>query len=450
MRVMKTNSFSRKKSHHKGKTFFGKEDKKSINKLARFTGFIERSKGKISAYNLILGFMHMVSKGLKTYESLASEIAVLSGKSLSKQAVEERMNPKTENMLRLFFEEKLSSILQDSTVGKTTRLKGKFKSIKIDDSTIINLPAELSGFFPGNVSRGEKKSQVKIHALYNFTDNTFPFLHLHSFTENDQSLSPNVLGHLESGDLILRDLGFQVLSVQKQFIEQEIYFVSKKKFGIRVFDVNTGEEIKLLTHLRKKGWFDKEVLVGKTDQLKMRLVISPLAPGKTGERRRNARKDRDRRCNHSLAYYELLGYSVLITNVPKEKCSRKEIGELYGLRWRIETIFKSWKSHLSLEKIIPKHCKNIHRIKCYLYLMLLYILLFQMVWMNHYTSGRKNKGNKCQLSILKLAKFFAQHLSIILEAAQTNKLEKQLFKQCEYEKRNDRETTMEKYEKLAA
>ena len=73
-----------------------------------------------------------------------------------------------------------------------------------------------------------------------------------------------------------------------------------------------------------------------------------------------------------------------------------------------------------------------------------------MVWMNHYTSGRKTKGNKGQLSILKLAKFFAQHLSIILDAAQANKLEKQLFKQCEYEKRNDRETTMEKYEKLAA
>lgn len=390
----------------------------------------------------------MVSKRLKTYEDWASETGILCGKSLSKQAIEERMNSKTENMLRLVFEEKLSSLLHNSIVEKTMDTGQKFKSIKIDDSTIINLPVTVREVFPGNVSRGEKKSQAKIHTLYNLTNNTFPFLNLHSFRENDQSLSDSVLPYLEEGDLILRDLGFQVLSVQKEFIEKGIYFISKKKFGTKIFDIHTGKEIKLLKHLRKKGWLDKEVLVGKTDRVKMRLVIIPFSQEKAGQRRRKAKKDRDKRCNHSLEYYELLGYSVLITNVLSDKCSRTEIGQIYGLRWRIETIFKSWKSYFSLEKIIPIKCKNIHRIKCSIYLMLLYIVLFQMVWMNYYLKDRK--GGFQGLSLLKLAKFFTQHLNIILEQKTGKKLEKQLFRQCKYEKRNDRENTMEKYEKLVA
>lgn len=447
MRLMKTNSLNRKKSLYKGKTILGKEDKKRINKLARFCGFIVRGKGKITPMNLILGFMQMASKGLKTYEDWASETAMLCGKSLSKQAIEERMNSKTENMLRLVFEEKLTSLLDISTVEKIMDPIPKFKSIKIDDSTIINLPVTISDLFPGNVSRGEKKSQAKIHALYNFTSNTFSFLNIHSFRENDQSLSGKILPHLEPGDLILRDLGFQVLSVQKQFIEKGIYFISKKKFGTKIFDTATGQEIKLLHQLRKKGWFDKEVLVGKTEKVKMRLVISPFSQAKAGKRRRKAKRDRDKRCNHNLEYYELLGYSVLITNIPCEKCSRKEIGQLYGLRWRIETIFKSWKSHLLLEKIIPQKCKNIHRIKCSLYLMLLYIVFFQMVWMNHCFSNR-NGGAK-NLSLLKLAKFFTQHLKIILDPKRRKEWEKQLPK-CRYEKRKDRENTMEKYQKIAA
>lgn len=445
---MKTNSPDRKNSFNKEKTIFGKEDKKRINNLARFCGFMIRSKGKITAVNLILGFMKMASKGLKTYEDWASETAVLCGRSLSKQAIEERMNSKTEDMLRLVFEQKLNSLLSDSNVEKSNCPSEKFKSIKIDDSTIINLPVTVSEFFPGNVSRGAKKSQAKIHALYNFTNNTFSFLNLYSFRENDQSLSGNVVPYLEPGELILRDLGFQVLAVQKQFIEKGIYFISKKKFGTKIFDITTGAEIKLLNHLRKKGWFDKEVLVGKTEKVKMRLVISSFSEAKTEQRRRKAKKDRDRRCNHSLEYYELLGYSVLITNIPSDKCCRKEIGQLYGLRWRIETIFKSWKSHLSLEKIIPQKCKNIHRIKCSIYLMLLYIILFQMAWLNCCVKGNKKGSNN--LSLLKLAKFFTQHLCTILDPNRKEILNKQLLKQCNYEKRNDRENTMEKYEKLAA
>lgn len=389
-------------------------------------------------------------KNLKSYEDWSSEIGIMSGKSLSKQAVEDRMNAATSKMIRLVFEDKLNSILSSSGNNKVAQIRGKFNEIKIDDSTVLSLPEELKTFFPGNVSLGRKKAQIKIHALHNFTENSFEFLNVHNYTDSDQRLSDRVLPHLQSGDLILRDLGFQNLTIQKELISRGVYFVSKKKSGVSVFDCKTGLQVDLLKYLRKKKYFDGVVYVGAKEKVQMRLVIQPLQKEIADERRRKTRHDRDRRVNHSKEYYELLGYSILITNVPKEMCNLEQIGLLYGLRWRIETVFKSWKSNFSLEKILPKRCNNPQRINCVIYLMLLMILLFQTVWLKSIVKTSEKPEANSHFSLLKLSKFFIQHFIEIVEGENSKKLLKQLQRQCWYEVRNDRQNTMEKYYKMAA
>ncbi|MDZ4205448.1 MAG: hypothetical protein U1C46_11610 [Bacteroidales bacterium] len=107
-----------------------------------------------------------------------------------------------------------------------------FNNVKIDDSTTISLPDAMAKEFPGSVTRGVQKAQAKIHAMYNLTDNNFSFLDVHSFANNDQSLSANVLPYLEKGDLCIRDLGFTILDVVSKFIEKGIYFVARKSYGI--------------------------------------------------------------------------------------------------------------------------------------------------------------------------------------------------------------------------
>lgn len=80
-------------------------------------------------------------------------------------------------------------------------------------------------------------------------------------------------------------------------------------------------------------------------------------------------------------------------------------------------------------------------------LLLLYILLFQVVWYNSIT---KNKEGHSRLSLLKMAKFFMQHFSLILTIESDKKLIKQIRTQCCYDDRKDRLNTMEKYENLVA
>ena len=46
-----------------------------------------------------------------------------------------------------------------------------------------------------------------------------------------------------------------------------------------------------------------------------------------------------------------MGWTIFITSLTDSEITIDDFMELYGLRWKIETIFKTWKSHLSFDKI---------------------------------------------------------------------------------------------------
>lgn len=447
---MKTNNFSRKQSHYKGNTISDKLGAKLINKVARECGYKKRSGGKIKAKSLIVGFMMMVSKKMNTYESWASEVSLLVGKSLTRQAIDSRMNSETHAMLKNLMEDYLRASIQQTHLKDKDAITSKYGSIVIEDSSTLGLPAELSATFPGNVSQGEKKAQAKIHALYNYTDTSFSLLHVHSYRQNDQSLSANSLPYLKSGDLLLRDMGFLKISVLKKLDSNGIQFITRKTASVKVYDSATGTEVNLIKALKKHSCFDKQVLIGTEEQLKLRLVILPLPPEQFAERRRKAKQSRDKRLNHSKAYYQLLGYAIYLTNIPRETADAKEVKYLYRLRWQIEMIFKSWKNCFSIEKMIPQKCNNPERIYCMIYLMLIYIIIFQAVWFNACRNKLKSRDTELELSLLKMAKFFAQHFHLIFTLNDDKKIRKQIEIHCCYDARKDRLNTMQKYGKLAA
>jgi hypothetical protein len=442
---MKTNSSNRKNILLKESIILGKLKTKTINKLAKLSGFIKRQGGKISPTSLIIGFLKMVSKQRNTYADWATEIGLLEMQTITKQSMNERMNEQTEVFIKQVVKQQLSDKLKSVKQKNITGLLKNFNNIFIDDSTTLHLPDELCDVYPGNVSRGKKKSLAKIHALYNLTSNNFAFLDIHSFTNNDQSLSSNVLPYLQKGDLCLRDLGFLVLSVLEDLINKGVYCLSRKKYKMKIYDIKTGDEINLTKELKYKKVFDKEVLLGTKQQLKIRVVAIAISQQQANERIRKAKKDRDRRLNHSQEYYQSLSYSFYITNISKEMCSAKELFQLYKLRWNIEVIFKSWKSCFSLEKIIHRQCVNENRVNCIIYLMLLYIYLFHVVW--RYCEKSINPTDR-QLSILKLASFFRKHFNELIFA---NKyIYEQIQTHCLYDKRKDRENSKEYYYKCAA
>lgn len=447
---MKTNSLNRNKSYDKENAILSKLKTKTINKIARSSGFIQRSTGKISPKNLLIGFMIMISKQRNTYCDWATEIGLLEKKTISKQALNERMKPETKQFVKNFLQDLLKQELSRGKVGKIKGVLKQFKNIQIDDSTTLSLPDALVEEFPGNKSRGVPKAQAKIHAMYNLSENNFSFLNVHSFSNNDQSLSADVLPYLQKGDLCLRDMGFTVLEVVSKLIDKGVYFIARKKYCTKVFEVQSKIEVSLLKELRKTKFIDREVLVGSKQQIKVRLVAIPLSPQQAQERRRKARADRDRRLKHTPEYYELLGYTIYITNVSSKQCNAKEIFQLYKLRWNIEIIFKSWKSCFSIEKLIHNQCKNAIRVNCIIYLMLTYIYLFHVIWWHQCEKDIGTQPTRESLSILKLANFFKNHFMELITSKSNKEIIKQMKVHCMYEKREDRINTKKFKLKFAA
>lgn len=447
---MKTNSSNGKNSHSKVTLNFGQLTNRTLNKIARTNGYIQRKSFSISPKSFIVGFMFMVSKRRNTYTDWATEIGLLEGRSFSKQALNERMRPQTEKFVKQVIEETISKQMCFKPSPKANGPLGHFGNVMIDDSTTLSLPDALAGTFPGNVSKGVQKAQAKIHAMYNMTENNFVFLNVHSFSNNDQGLSPNVIPYLKEGDLCLRDLGFTILETISEFVDKGIYFIARKSYTATVYDVDTKKELNLLQELRKNNFIDKQVLIGKKKKIKLRLIALAIPDEQAAVRRRKAKADRDRRLNHSPEYYELLGYSIYITNITTIQCNAEEIFQLYKLRWRIEIIFKSWKSCFSIEKIIHHQCTNAIRVKCIIYLMLLYIYLFHVVWWKYCENKIKTELKHVELSILKLANFFKNHFTQIITSRSDQQIIKQILIHCCYDKRNDRVNAKQYYQKMAA
>ena len=81
----------------------------------------------------------------------------------------------------------------------------------------------------------------------------------------------------------------------------------------------------------------------------VRLIAAPVNQETADLRRMKARKE-TKGHNPSQAVLELMGWTIFLTSLGPE-VSFNELLETYGLRWRIEVIFKAWKSNMDFHII---------------------------------------------------------------------------------------------------
>lgn len=210
-----------------------------------------------------------------------------------------------------------------------------FERVLIQDSTTLQLHPRLAAAFPGSRNQlGKTHALAKIQATYDLLAEQFVCFDLTAFTRNDQAASQDILNLARPGDLVLRDLGYFVLSVFAKLHKGGVFFLSR-------------------------------------------------------------------------------------------------------LRWRIEIIFKAWKSHFRIAELPNGSAAQIQTM---IYARLLFLCLFQTlfdplaIYFQH-VYGRS-------LSLLRFAQFLALHHWIIISLVHTPKgkplLENLLLRHCCYEKRPDR------------
>jgi hypothetical protein len=307
----------------------------------------------------VAGFIESCSGGCNTYSSWAASIGNINGKAISKQAIFDRMNEASVSFAKEIFSQAMNTKLK---AVRESKLFKSFKRVLLQDSTTLSLPDCLVNHFPGNVSRGKQKAVARLQCIINIAQMQWLHLSLDAYTKNDQSASGLVLPLLRKGDLLIRDLGYFVLDILRRIIEKKAFFISRLKYGITIYD-SKGKEINWKHLCKTKRIIDRKVFIGKEHQIPVRIILIPL-PAKVVEQRiRKAKKDRDKRLNHSRDYYIWLKYNVFITNVVSETLDSKEVARAYKVRWQIEILFKSWKSGGDLQQVLHERCTNIYRVE---------------------------------------------------------------------------------------
>lgn len=415
-----------------------------LSKLSRESGFVKRKPLKAEGDKFLLGFLNAVFCHQTSLMCLAFSIGQFINNTLSKVAVRKRLNSGFASFLNLILAVVLSEKLKSEKPLIESEALKSFKRVYLQDSTTISLVAKLAAFFPGSgTNNGKKAATLKIQLIYDALAESFSFFDITSFRDNDQKASALISQIAKAGDLVIRDLGYFALTVFAQLQEKEIFYLSKLKYGVNVYCKDGSSQIDLVQLIKKQlrnsqttgTAIDIDVKVGAKVKLPTRLVVIPLPAEVANERRRKAKKNRNQRLNPGKNHLFLMGFNIFITNVERQTWAAKKLAEVYQLRWRIEIIFKSWKSNFHITSVPTSTAACV---EAYIHAMLIYITLVQTyIFMPLFQMIYQKNGRL--LSILKLTKLLdllslTPFQSARMEDKQVN-IVQQIIYHAVYEKR---------------
>lgn len=379
--------------------------------------------------------MLLVSQSVVSFRRWAVLVGVLGQLCLSKQALWERITPRAVAFLQAVLAHVLHRRLARAVPAHPTAL-ATFPRVLIQDSTTLKLSPKLATAFPGSRNqRGADHGHLKIQSLYDLRGQRFVSFSLSGFNRNDQAAAPDVLAVARAGDLVLRDLGYFVLATFAQIAQAGAFFLSRLRLDTTLRDARTGQPLDLLGTLKRQGRLDREVWLG-APQLRVRVVAVKLPEAVAAERRRKAKQNRDQRSRPTVRHLALLGWAIFVTNVAREIWSAQTVAQVYGLRWRIETIFKAWKSHFRLTGV-PRGAAA--QLEAMVYARLIFVTVFAQTCAGTatYCGGPESPP---PLSLLQLAGLIGDFfLGLCLEAWRLP-LRDRFLRQLHYHGRYERRT----------
>ena len=419
--------------------------------LARQTGVLQRASATIDLPLMLECLCNESVKGCVSYNDLAAQFEVLTAKTVSRQAFWERINsPSCVD----FFEKVLASVVS----RKLNVLKCKFfasansfpfKRILIQDSTIIQLPAKLLSVFSGTRNASSKLCSARIQNVYDLCAGSFTSFSIDPYSKNDYWAADQI--DAQCGDLVIRDRGYLIIDNLGDFKRKGIDAISRYKHPSKFFDL-TGKRIDLLQLLSTHGTLDMIVYGGENKDVRLRLMAVPVSEEIASQRRKKIKKE-----NHGHApsgeLLELMSWSIFLTTIEDPAMTIDFIIQLYELRWRIENIFKTWKSNFRFEKI---HNVSENQLRVLLMARLIVITLaYHEAYVPLHVKICQNANR--QLSLMKLMRYIQRNLhrlpQMLNPLAWTSALLTAIARYCTYDKRKRKnfiDNQIDIFSKLAA
>jgi hypothetical protein len=372
-------------------------------------------------------------KGSPSYNDLAARIHTTSGTNPSKQAISKKINP----ACVLLFQSVLARIIKTKLPKSALEIlpSDRIGRVIVQDSTIIRLPNKLFECFSGVANADAIVCNARIQGVYDLLSGTFITFSIDTYSKNDLVAAPEL--DIKMGDLILRDRGYFTFAEVKRHLEAKADFIYRFKTRTPFFDPQTGVAIDLYDLLEKNGSLDLVVSMDKDCTVKVRLIAVPVSEEQANQRRKKAKKQASH--TPSQMMLNLMSWAIFITSIPKEDADFNKILQIYGLRWRIEIIFKCWKSHMSFAKFHNVSECQLRVILTARFIMI--VICMHNIYSPYYqTIQQRNK----HLSLMKLLKYLMNNPEKIIEILsmqiigtniQKKETEDALVKYCTYDNR---------------
>ena len=318
-----------------------------IVQMAIQTGFQTRAPRKIFPTEFTYLLFEQAIKCSPSYNDMASNMESSIGISVSKQAICQRMDLSCVQFLQSILAKLISSKIPYSKFQKDC-FGNKYRRILVQDSTVVRLPARLFDTFSGVKNAHATVCNARIQVVYDLKAAEFLMFSIDPYSKNDLAAAPEL--PLLPGDLVLRDRGYLTASEIQRHIDAQSHCIYRHKHKTTYLDPQTKEPIDLAFMLKIYGCLDLHVLLNNEEQTPVRLVAAPVNEETANLRRMKAKKE-NKGHSPSKANLAMMSWSIFITTISKDDATFDELLAIYGLRWRIENIFKTWKSNMSFAAI---------------------------------------------------------------------------------------------------
>ncbi len=405
-----------------------------IRDLAWTTGFQKRAPRKIEPLAFASLLLCESVNGSPSYNDLAARTEVTGGEAVSRQGVWKRVSNECVLFLQAILARAIMGRLPRSLAGEYSSC-GRYKRVLVQDSTVVRLPLRLFAAFSGVANASSSVCNARIQVVYDLVAAEFVAFSLDPYSKNDLKAAPEL--ELREGDLVLRDRGYLCCDEIQRHVDRGADCVYRHKHKTAYIDPATGEPVDLIARLDRDGSIDMDVQLNNKEKTPVRLVAAPVEE-ETANLRRMKLKKEARGHAPSAQLLHLMSWTIFITTIPRSAASFSDLLAIYGLRWRIESIFKAWKSHMDFARIHDVSEQQLH--------VLLAARMTAIVIWTHIVfrpaRERVRKDYAAELSLMKTTKYLARNpervSAIVIALRQTTGPERvlsALARYCTYDKR---------------
>jgi hypothetical protein len=313
------------------------------DRAARATGFVQRTSkltGARFVQALVFGWL---SRPQATLEHLAQAAATV-GVAISPQGLDDRFGPESADCLREVLEAAVRVVLAADPVA--IPVLQRFSQVVVQDCTTISLPAALAAVWPGcgGSTPTGGAAALKLGVRLDLARGQLDGPHVEAGRTNDRATTI-AQQPLPREALRLADLGF--FSVEELAAQDAagVFWLSRWQTGTALFTPD-GRRQDLPTLLETGGAaeVDRPVLLGARQRLACRL-LAVRVPQEVADQRRRRLKAAARAKGRAVSpdRLALCDWTILLTNVPPDRLTRREALALARARWQIERLFKRWK-----------------------------------------------------------------------------------------------------------